>query len=292
MSMSESTQGTIAMLHTQRGTQTQKPSGWHICGFNFPLAQQNLISCRFTTCLDSRKTGHRVQQGVFAKDVKQYGWGLPECLRPVEEGNQNPAQRNEALLGPFVLDALKRSGIKLAEEFSSKYRGLSGQPGATRSMTPDRHLLGPYQQIVEKLSRMERLPQVHLSDLVREARKELQEVEKHVKNKKSEWGKCFQKKNSGSTRNAMLNDLRRKFNLGPDAPHLSLLGEIPEIRASFAYKLHGAENPTFAFSVAFEVLCVIKARALGGTIVDRELSELMAIPKVAVRTLSALRSQT
>lgn len=159
-------------------------------------------------------------------------------------------------------------------------------------MTPDRHLLGPYQQIAEKLSRMERLPQVHLNDLVREVHKEVEAIERHVKNMKSEWGKCFQKKNSGSTRNPMLIDLRRKFNSGPDAPHLSLLGDVPEIRASFAYKLHGTDNPTFAFSMAFEVLCVIKARALGGSIVDRELAELMAIPKVAVRTLSALRSQT
>jgi RNA-dependent RNA polymerase len=290
--MSASTQCIIAMRHTQRGTQTRKLSGWHTCRSNFPLTQHSLISCRFTTCLDSRKTGHRVQRSVFDKDVRQYGWGLPECLRPVEEGNQNPARRNEALLGPFVLDTLKRSGIKLAEEFLCKYRELSGQPGATRSMTPDRHLLGPYQQIAEKLSRMERLPQVHLNDLVREVRKEVEAIERHVKNMKSEWGKCFQKKNSGSTRNPMLIDLRRKFNSGPDAPHLSLLGDVPEIRASFAYKLHGTDNPTFAFSMAFEVLCVIKARALGGSIVDRELAELMAIPKVAVRTLSALRSQT
>jgi hypothetical protein len=223
--------------------------------------------------------------------VRQYGWGLPACLRPVEEGNQNPAKRN-ALLGPFVLDTLKESGKDLVEGFLRKYKGFSGQPGAIKFMTPDHHLLGPHQQIVEKLSKMERLPQVHLSDLVREARKEVQEIERHVKNVKSEWGKCVHKKNSGSTRNPMLNDLRRKFNSGPDAPHLSLLGDVPEIRASFAYKLQGAEIPWFAFSMAFEVLCVIKARESGGTIVNRELAELMAIPKVAVRTLSALRSQT
>jgi hypothetical protein len=248
------------------------------------------LAYMFTTCLDSRKTGHRVQQSIFDKDVRQYGWGLPECLRPVEEGRENVRILRSEGLDPFVLDTLKRCGSELANDFLCKYKELSSQSGATRVMTPDRHLLGPYQQIVEKLSRMENLPQVHLNDLVREARKEVKEIEKHVRDMKSEWGKCFRK--SGSTQKRMLDDLRRKFNSGPDAPHLSLLGDVPEIRASFAYKLHGADNPTFAFSMAFEVLCVIKARESGGTIVDRELAGLMAIPKVAVRTLSALRSQT
>ncbi len=44
------------------------------------------MSCRFTTCLDSRKTGYRVQQEVFRADTRKYAWGVPECLRFVEEG--------------------------------------------------------------------------------------------------------------------------------------------------------------------------------------------------------------
>jgi hypothetical protein len=122
------------------------------------LARQNLMSCRFTTCLDSRKTGHRVQQNVFDKDVKRYGWGLPECLRPVEDGrewDQNVRIRRSEALGPFVLDTLKDFGNSLANSFLRKYEELGSQPGAARSTTADCHLLGPYEQILMKLSKME-----------------------------------------------------------------------------------------------------------------------------------------
>jgi RNA-dependent RNA polymerase len=111
---------------------------------------------------------------------------------------------------------------------------------------------------------------------------------------KTQWSKIFStssKKNSGSTQKRTVDSLRREFHSGPDAPYLSLLGDVPEIRASYAYRLCGAGNTSFAFAMAFEVLCNIKARESGGTILNREFVELMAIPKIAVRTLSALRSQ-
>lgn len=253
------------------------------------------MSCRFTTCLDSRKTGHRVQRSVFEKDVKLYSYGLPECLRPVEEGrgsNQNVIQRRKAL-GPFVLDTLKGFGNDLANSFLCKYEELGSQPGAARSTTADRHLLGPYEQISMKLSKME--TQVHANDFVEEARKELRKLKDHVEDTKSQWAKCFStpsEKKSESTQKRTVDDLRQRFHSGPDAPHLSLLGDIPEIRASYAYMLCGAGNANFAFRMAFEDLCSIKAQESGGTMLNREFVELMAIPKIAVRTLSALRSQT
>jgi len=42
--------------------------------------------------------------------------------------------------------------------------------------------------------------------------------------------------------------------------------------------------------LAFDTLCKIKARESGGTTLNREFAELVTIPKIAVRTLSALRS--
>ena len=295
MGMSASTQIIIATQYTKRGTQTQKQSGWHTCRFDCPLAQQNLISCRFTTCLDSRKTGHRVQQSVFEKDVKRYGWGLPECLRPVDEGHeskQNARILRGGGLGPFVLDTLKIFGDSIENSLMSKYKELGSQSGAAKSTTADHHLQAPYKQIIVKLSKMEFLPQVHVNTFVQEARKELRTLEKHVADVRSQWpGLNDVKKKSESTRKHMVDDLRRKFHSERDAPHLSLLGDVREIRASYAYQLCGAGNATFAFAMAFEVLCNIKARESGGTILDREFAELMAIPKIAVRTLSALRSQ-
>ena len=230
--------------------------------------------------------------------MKQYGWGLPECLRPVEGGHerkQDAPIRRSAALGPFVLDTLKRFGESLTDGFMCKYEKLGSLPGAARFTAADRHLLLPYDQIIVKLSNMELLPQVHVSTFVQEARKELRNLEEHVAEVKLQWTTGFSpssKKKSGSTQKHMVDDLRRKFHSGPNTPHLSLLGDVPEIRASYAYRLCGAGNAAFAFGMAFEVLCNIQARESGGTILDREFAELMAIPKIAVRTLSVLRSQT
>jgi RNA-dependent RNA polymerase len=276
------------MRPTQRVTHTQKLSGWHICRFNVPLARQNLMFCRFTTCLDSRKTGYRAQQEVFKKDM-QRSWGLPECLRSVEEGDQRNqrgrVKRGEGL-GPFILDILKGFGSELQERFLHEYDNLSGQPGTAR-FEADRDLLGPYQKIMGKLSEIES-PGVYPKELAREARKELRTVEIHVEDVKTEWARIFRAPKSA--RNRMLVDLRRKFESGPDVPLLSHLGDIPEIRASCAYRRCSADAPRFAFSVAFDVLCKIKARESRGTTLSHEFAELVTVPKIAVRTLSALRS--
>ena len=278
------------MRPTQRVTHTQKLSGWHICRFSFPLAWQSLMFCRFTTCLDSRKTGHRVQQEVFKKDMK-CSWGLPECLRSVEEGDQRGQnvriKRGEGL-GPFILDILQGFGHELKERFLREYENLSGQPGAAK-IEADCDLLGPYQKIMGKLTIFESLPGVYLNELAREARTELRAIEEHVQNMKTDWARNF-RKGPVSTQNRMLDNLRRNFESGPDVPLLSHLGDIPEIRASCAYRRCSADNPKFAFGMAFDVLCKIKARESRGTILSREFAELVTVPRIAVRTLSALRS--
>jgi hypothetical protein len=246
------------------------------------------MSCRFTTCLDSRKTGHRVRQSIFEKDVKLYGWGLPESLRSVGEGGERDQRiRRGEGLGPFIIDTLKYFGAELADSFLCKYEQLPGAAGLT---TADPHLLEPYDQILGKLSKMESLHRVHAKEFVQEAHRELNKLKEHVGAMRSDWPTALKKK-SGSTQNRNVDNLRRRFNSGPDAPHLSFLGDVPTIRASYAYHLC-KENTRFAFSMAFDVLCQIKARESGGTILDREFAELMTIPKIAVRTLSALRTQT
>lgn len=281
----------IGMRHIRRGTHTQKPSGWRICRFKFLLAEQNLMLFRFTTCLDSRKTGHRVQQEVFKKDM-QRSWGLPECLRSVEEGDhrgQNVIKRGQGL-GPFILDILQDFGNELKEGFLREYANLSGQPGAAR-FEADRDLLATYQKIMGKLSEIETIHRVYLNELAREARTELRTIEVHVESMKAEWARIF-RTGSMSARERKLDNLRRRFESGPDVPYLSYLGDISEIRASCAYRRGsaGTDIPRFAFSMAFDVLCKIKAQESRGTTLSREFAELVTVPRIAVRTLSALRS--
>ena len=219
--------------------------------------------------------------------MKAYAWGLPECLRSVKEGGERSQsmtiKRGEGL-DPFILDVLKDFGEDLQEKFLRKYKGLSGQPGAA-GFEADHDLLAPHQKIMAKLSQIETLPEAHLNKLAREARGELRIIESHVEDMKTEWGRIFRTSNSKSAQDRIL-DVRRKFESGPDVPHLSHLCDLSEIRASYAYRLG---TPSFAVNMALDVLCRIKARESGGITSSREFAELVTIPKIAVRTLSALR---
>ena len=214
--------------------------------------------------------------------------GLPKCLKGEEDSdqwNQNVIKRGEGL-DLFILDVLQDFGNKLRESFLYEYNNLNGKPGAAK-FEADHDLLSPYRKVKEKLSEIESLP--GLNKLAQEARAELRAIERHVEDMKSEWPRIF-RTSSKSAQNRMKVDFLRKFESGPDVPHLSHLGDIPEIRASYAYRHLGGTNPRFAFFVAFDVLCQIKARESKGTILRREFAELVTVPKIAVRTLSALRS--
>jgi RNA-dependent RNA polymerase len=250
------------------------------------------MSCRFTTCLDSRKTGHRVLREVLRADSKQYGWPLPDCLRnsvddDMDEGRQGATVKRGAKLAPFILEALQRFGETVVYDLLVKYKKLSDPPRMRSGVwAQDGDLLKPYQRIVENLSEMELL---HVDEFLTEARRELKMVEDHVKTRQEEWPMTFHTSKAPSTVNAEVAALKQRFASGPDVPHLSLLGDIPAIRASYAYRLCRPDNTHFAFAMALEELCRIKARESEGTTLDRELAELMAIPKSTVRALSAAR---
>lgn len=243
------------------------------------------MSCRFTTCLDSRKTGLHVLENVFQKDAKKYGWPLPKCMQDdgKKDESQNGATRRGEALKPFILDELLSFGHSVAKNLWVEY----DKPAMESFRTKDQHLLRPYQRILEKLSEMRSLPRVKVDDFLGEARRELGAIEEHVDAMKSEW--------ASNTRGQdhAIEILRRKFtSRSPDVAHLALLGDVSEIRASYAYSRCISSNPKFAFAMAFKELCNIKARELGGTILDSEFAELMSIPKSTVRTLSALRAST
>jgi hypothetical protein len=199
-------------------------------------------------------------------------------------------KRHESL-APFVLDSLRSFGDHLADGFKGEYH-LRGQPGVSKFTTPDRHLFEPHQRIV-RLTESDSLPGVNTSEFILEARRELRMIQSHVDKMKAQWSSPpAPKKKSGSTQNQKVAALRVMFASGPDVPHLSLLGDIPAICASYAYMQCKADKPNFAFAMAFDELCKIKAQGLGGTVLSCELAELMTIPKTAVRTLSAIRSLT
>src|SRR5258708_37539172 len=112
---------------------------------------------------------------------------------------------------------------------------------------------------------MRSLSRDKVDDFLGEAKRELVAIEEHVEAMKSEWGPIFRKSNvskrkgSKASQNTGIDSLRRKFVSGPDVPHLALLGDVAEIRASYAYSRCNSDNPRFAFAMAFQELCNIKA---------------------------------
>jgi hypothetical protein len=211
--------------------------------------------------------------------------------------SENAVANRGGALGPFVLDELQRFGKTVQEDLLVKYDGQL----AVEFKPKDQHLLRPYQRISEKISEMRSLPRVKVDDFLAEAGRELGAIEEHVKAMKSEWAAIFRRSNEPKRKGSKpsqnkskkgIDILRRKFVSGPDVPHLALLGDVPEIRASYAYSLCSPNNPRFAFAMASEELCNTKARELGGTTLDRKFAELMSIPKSTVRALSALRAST
>jgi RNA-dependent RNA polymerase len=213
-----------------------------------------------------------------------------------DEWSQRHYVVRKKALGPFVLDSLRSFGQHVADGFLSEYENLGGQCGVDKFIAQDHHLLGPHQQVVKKLSGMVLLPYTDIGNFIQEAREELRMIENHIDKMKAEWSSLLttkkNKSGSTSTQNLAIAALRQEFASGPDVPHLSLLGDIPAIRASYAYTQCRANNPNFAFSMAFEELCKMKAQESGGIMLSYELAELMTIPKTAVRTLSAIRSLT
>ena len=244
-------------------------------------------------------------ENVFQKDSKEYGSYLPNYMLVDERVDENQilTGRGEAL-GSFILDVLQSFGKSVADNFWVKYEKPDGGPAVeTWFRSKDKHLLRPYQGISEKLSEMRSLPRVKVDDFLVEARRELGAIEEHVKVMKLEWANIFRSKDrepakkkgskpSKSSQDRAIDVLQRKFASGPDVPHIALLGDVPEICASYAYSLCPPNNAKFAFAVAFKELCNIKAREQGGTILHHEFAELMSIPKSTVRALSALRAST
>ncbi|KAI0271441.1 RNA dependent RNA polymerase-domain-containing protein [Gloeopeniophorella convolvens] len=254
------------------------------------------LAYMFTTCLDSSKTGLRILQDVFSKDGKRYGMARPVCMRDADddggEFSTNTVAKRDGNLKPFIIELLREFGATLLDEHLRKYEEISRQFGP-EARSRDPHLEAPYKEIADKLSKGTSLVS-GAGALLQEAAKELGTLRKHVDAIKVQWGRSFSsgpsQKRGKQSKWGGVDALQREFAATLDLPHLSLLGDISAIRASYAYTQCSPDNARFAFALAFEDLCNIKARALGGYTLAPDFAELMAISRPAVRTLSALRA--
>ena len=89
-------------------------------------------------------------------------------------------------------------------------------------------------------------------------------------------------------RRARWDELRRSFAAGPVLPEKSVLAAFANVewlRAAAAY----AENPSFAWTVAFGALCHLKAASRAPVACTGEFADVMAIPLSAGRVLEQSR---
>lgn len=205
----------------------------------------------------------------------------PPCMskKRLNSGNIRYLPRRKEL-GPFILDQLQAKIESVSGDVKEQLKLQTD--GESTPQDPD--LLRPWADAKKTgVAAIER---------------ELDLIEAHVKSCRTRWGLTGGGSSSSSSfstesqvqrkkkeKQKLVQDLQEKFRQKPDAVVLLPLvgpGTVDILKASLAYSM--SEN--FAFSVAFKLLCRIKAESQGMVAVTREFSESMSIPSSIARLLT------
>ena len=221
------------------------PFALHTCTSHYPSLLLELLNndhLSVATLLDACKTGHRLQRGILEKDHKVY----------------NSWKNLDSKSSPDILTRLKVAGEKKGEE-------LLGQQGSKPDefKNPDADLKAPYEVAVSHaLKVFELTKSKDLTD-------EMSLIRKHVKLAMETYSKATAthnhqeqspiKSKKGFRIKSDQEDLALKAAREYAEPieNILLIRNMEEVKASYAYRL----NINFAFSVAFNQLCLIKACA-------------------------------
>lgn len=239
------------------------------------------LSNRFNHILDSRKSGLIVQRNIFRADSKRFDRTLPPCMSSGKQwfGESNrPFLPRDSNLGPFILDQLHSKINSVSNDVLDQLKLQTD--GESTPQDPD--LLRPWTDAKKTgVAAIER---------------ELDLIEAHVKSCKTRWSLTGGGRASNFTteshaqrkkkeKQKLVQDLQEKFRQKPDGVVLLPLmgsGTVDILKASLAYSM----SETFAFSMAFKLLCRIKAESHGMVAVTREFSESMSIPSSIARLLT------
>ncbi|KAH9885398.1 RNA dependent RNA polymerase-domain-containing protein [Cubamyces lactineus] len=264
-------------------------------GYDDPETQR--IAHMFNTILDSRKSGLRVKEDVYRADKRVYDRGRPKCLPskvdadPISTPYNRIVLRRPPTLPRFVLEVLQESGEDMRDKLLSSYDALRENAGL-RDNDPD--LLQPYAQAATLSDHPVFGP--HLTIIKEHVRAHILQWQNAARESKpSSPSKARRAKARSSARSSAMSEKKRWRDLGqsfasgpqvpPDSP-LVLLGSIEAIVASCAYTM----NAKFAWSVAFQPLCKIKAARQGSIGMAGHFADSMAISSSAVRVFEQSRS--
>ncbi|KAI0327690.1 hypothetical protein GY45DRAFT_1256557 [Cubamyces sp. BRFM 1775] len=261
-------------------------------GYDDPETQR--VAHMFNTILDSRKSGLRVKEDVYRADKRVYDRSRPRCLPSkaqtdtISVANAVPLRRAPNL-PRFVLEVLQEVGEQMRDDLLARYDTLCGGVGL-HDNDPD--LLYPYEQAAKLSDHPVIGPQLGI-------------IRKHVEDHIVQWQKTARESGSSSpsrarrakgkaARSSAVSEKKRWRDLGqsfangpqlpPDSP-LVLLGSVEAILASCAYKM----KPRFAWSVAFQPLCKIKATRQGSIGITGNFADSMSMSSSAVRVFQQSR---
>ncbi len=241
--------------------------------------------------LDSRKTGHQVKEDVFKSDKRNFKKELPPSLQSRKGDNSQLVRRDQNLsfkrnqaLGEFILDYLFAAGQKMQDDEIKRYDGRK-----PRFFGNDEDLLQPWKKMKQWIG--DSSPVGADLALIKA------HVDAHIKEWRAITGRTSKQSTPSAKRKAgvvhpsaqaQYDELARSYAAGPEIAPGSLLASsanIEQLKASCAY----AAKPNFAWNVAFQTLCHIKAAAQGSVAFTAEFADLMSIPASTNRVLEQSR---
>jgi len=248
------------------------------------------LAYMFTTCLDASKTGLRVKKHVFDHDRHQWGAKKPWYTWKLEQAKGASNNTKKACLkrqgSPFILDALVEEGESLRNQMLQKYRALR-----TRFPEEDKDLCKPWSEAKAKAAQAK----VHGIDGFSA---NLEDIEAHVNEAFMGYQRAVAiganrsaAESSSSGSRDHYDKVARNFADFPKFRDFVFYSDddVQILKASLAC----TKSMSFGFSVAFNTLCTIKARAQAGghATMVQQFVQCMSIPGVVAHTFSRLQTQ-
>lgn len=222
---------------------------------------------RFTTCLDSGKSGLCVNKDRFREDQVAWGYPLPDCMQKGKDYVENrralqPASHN------FVLDVLMRKGREIWNQHLKKYE--ENKEKVYFGVDPD--LSAPIAHAIEQMEHQNQAVYNELIKLVEHVKKVhhawLSTWRKYKTSQQTMiWSKATKSANRFAA-DQQIDMLRNEFasNPGPDEIGILLALDpclVSKLKASIAVSVSGESKNGFAIAMAYETLLKIKAEASG-----------------------------
>ncbi|KDR85760.1 hypothetical protein GALMADRAFT_53536 [Galerina marginata CBS 339.88] len=251
--LNESQVGLYSMMHENASV---------AYGYDHPHSVR--LAYIFATLLDSSKTGHRLKAGILASDLKRFG-------KPSTQAIASSSSQDVRIALPTskdILGLLKAAATKKGDELISRHKAK--ELADLDDDTKDMDLLRPYDRAIALgLQAYEQHKITAFTD-------ELSIIRKHVDAAFSLFqaacGNYRSKKNqetpSKGGKSSRVKSDQEDLMLACAQAYASplegifLTHDLEQVKASYAYQLCRSSE-SFAFTVAFQELCHIKAVASG-----------------------------